>query len=276
MQLFYYSETLRISAHWTHGDLNAAVHVWFSSPPSSHIYNMTCLFSCLFASVTPSVLPLGVITSRVRMSDLLLLKHKAASEREAAKCGRAVWDPDRNCRHASGISCADALWKDQVQVWGGGAVLCTNQVDSPTTGADKYTAARNCIGSKLEAAESTQEMPCMLSSWSREFLCVLVSSFSAFEFLKVFFFLWLSVPFEAQTAAESLGSQLWNASPPSWELPTDSTFSLSKYVLLFIHSASLMVKRLKVRDRRRGKTILALAILDFWVDNLLLLCCCQV
>lgn len=76
-------------------------------------YNMTCLFSCLFASVTPSVLPLGVITSRVRMSDLLLLKHKAASEREAANCGRAVWDPDRNCRHASGISCADALWKDE-------------------------------------------------------------------------------------------------------------------------------------------------------------------
>lgn len=109
MQLFYYSETLRISAHWTHGDLNAAVHVWFSSPPSSHIYNTTCLF----ASVTPSVLPLGVISSRVRMSDLLLLKHKAASEREAAKCGRAVWDPDRNCRHASGISCADALWKDE-------------------------------------------------------------------------------------------------------------------------------------------------------------------
>lgn len=50
---------------------------------------------------------------RVRLSDLLLLKHKAASEREAAKCGRAVWDPDRNCRHASGISCADALWKDE-------------------------------------------------------------------------------------------------------------------------------------------------------------------
>lgn len=66
-----------------------------------------------------------------------------------------------------------------VQVWGGGAVLCTNHTDSPTAGADKYTAARNCIGSKLEAAESTQEMPCMLSSWSTEFLCVFVSSFSA-------------------------------------------------------------------------------------------------
>lgn len=78
--------------------------------------------------------------------------------------------------------CSSERW---VWVWGGGAVLCTDETDSPSTWADKHTAAQNCIGSKLEAAESTQEMPCMLSNWPRELFWICSCHCSTF---KVFVF----------------------------------------------------------------------------------------